>query len=404
MAIFRKPRHTPSREIGLYIHIPFCAEKCMYCDFYSLPCGGMGDADMARLTDDYCDAVMLQLEDQAGIAGQCVVDSVYLGGGTPTMLSSRQLVDMLDCVCDNYKVASDAEITVEANPGTVEKFGKKGLMGLRRAGVSRVSMGMQSGDDAELRALGRIHRAEDVRSSVESLREAGIENISLDLMYGIPLQTRDSLFDSIDAAAALEPKHISLYGLTIEPGTPFDTVKDKLDLPGDDEMADMYLAAVEYLRRLGYRQYEISNFALPGWACRHNLRYWRGGEYLGFGPAAASFFDRRRTRIGRHLDAYIDAMRADGNLAPLCDEDELISGEDERSEYIMLHLRLVEGVSDAEYLSRYGEDFGERYQVSLLRMLSGGYITHENGRWVLTPQGMYVSNYILSDLLAVDGR
>ena len=178
MAIFRKPRHTPSREIGLYIHIPFCAEKCMYCDFYSLPCGGMGDADMARLTDDYCDAVMLQLEDQAGIAGQCVVDSVYLGGGTPTMRSSRQLVDMLDCVCDNYKVASDAEITVEANPGTVEKFGKKGLMGLRRAGVSRVSMGMQSGDDAELTqsySLNLYDKAKDTEKEITVTNERNKE-------------------------------------------------------------------------------------------------------------------------------------------------------------------------------------------------------------------------------------
>ena len=402
MPIFRKPRLTPRREIGLYIHIPFCESKCMYCDFYSLPCAGMTDGEMNRLTDDYCDAVMLQLEDQAGIAGQCVVDSVYIGGGTPTMLSARQIVDMLDCVCDNYKVAADAEITVEANPGTVERFGRKGLASLMKAGVSRVSMGMQSADASELRALGRIHRMEEVRSSAAALREAGIENFSVDLMYGIPLQTRDSMFDSIDAAASLEPKHISLYGLTIEPGTPFDAARDKLDLPDDDQMADMYLSAVEYLRQLGYRQYEISNFAQPGWACRHNLRYWRGGEYLGFGPAAASYFDRRRTRIGRHLDAYIDTMRADGDLAPLYDEDVLVSGEDERSEYIMLHLRLVEGVSDAEYLSRYGEDFGERYQVSLLRMLGGGYITHDDGRWVLTPQGMYVSNYILSELLATD--
>lgn len=354
------------------MHIPFCASKCGYCDFYSIPCPAASTSGRVRLIDDYCDALMLQMEDEGKRVSDCLVDSAYIGGGTPTMLSQRQLLDLLDCLCDNFKVPVDAEITLEANPGTVERFTRRELSALKAAGISRVSMGAQSSQDEELAALGRIHKFSDVRSSFGLLREAGFDNISLDLMYGIPQQTMESFFASLDDIISLRPEHISLYGLAVEPGTPFEAVRDQLILPSDDQMYEMYISAVDYLGSAGYPQYEISNFARPGRESRHNLRYWRGGEYLGFGAAAASFYGRRRTRIARDIDSYINIMRADGNLKPLYDEDEYDSDEDVRQEYIMLRLRLAEGISDSDYLARFGESFADRYQVDLLRLLRGG--------------------------------
>ncbi|MEG1988970.1 MAG: radical SAM family heme chaperone HemW, partial [Oscillibacter sp.] len=272
---------TALKPLGLYVHIPFCKSKCVYCDFYSLP------GSEARM-DAYTDALCAHLTETAPFAAGHRVDTVYFGGGTPSYLGVKRLTKILSVIQKKYQVAKDAEITLEANPDSADRW--KDLRTLRRAGFNRVSLGMQSACDGELAAIGRIHTMAQVTAAVENCRKAKLKNVSLDLIYGLPGQTLDRWKDNLSAAVALAPQHLSCYGLKVEEGTPLWEKKDSADLPGDEVQAEMYLYTVEFLREHGYAQYEISNFAQPGFASRHNLKYWQLQEYAGFGPGAHSDF------------------------------------------------------------------------------------------------------------------
>lgn len=385
---------TERKPLGLYIHVPFCKQKCIYCDFYSLP-------HQEPRMDDYTAAVCAHLTETAPFAAGHMVDTVYIGGGTPTYLGADRLGKILKTVHKKYRVAKDAEITLEANPDSAGDW--KALRALRRAGVNRVSLGMQSACDEELSAIGRVHTQAQTAAAVEAVRRAGIKNLSLDLIYGLPDQTPERWQENLSAAVALEPEHLSCYGLKVEEGTPLFQRREAYNLPGDDAQADMYLYTVEFLERMGYGQYEISNFARPGMESRHNLKYWHLDEYAGFGPGAHSDFGGVRYAYARDLDAYI---RGVATGSPMLSESERIPPLDRDTEYVMLGLRLREGLDPREFERRFRRRFN-CFVPFLEQCRQNGYACEEEGRWHLTPKGFLVSNQIIGgmlDALAQDKR
>ena len=375
------------KPLGLYIHIPFCKQKCVYCDFYSLP------REEGRM-DDYVDALCAHLTETAPFAAGHQVDTVYFGGGTPSYLGEKRLVKILKTVLKRYQVARDAEITLEANPDSAGDW--KALKALRKAGFNRVSLGMQSACDEELQSIGRVHTMDQVRGAVEAAREAGFDNLSLDLIYGLPHQTLDRWAENLSAAADLAPEHISCYGLKVEEGTPLYEIRDAVDLPSDDDQADMYLAAVEALRGHGFRQYEISNFSRKGLYSRHNMKYWTGGEYLGFGPSASSDFAGKRFTLVRDLQTYIQGIKTGGNVM---DDIQEIPLRERAGEYLMLRLRTSVGIQGDEYEKQFLLPFAPLEEVLYKHRTYYRAERSDDGRWTLTPKGFLVSNDIISDLL-----
>ena len=368
--------------LGLYLHIPFCKQKCVYCDFYSLP---RREEDM----DAYVSALERQLARYAPAAADRDVDSVYFGGGTPSYLGAARLCRLLGGVRAAFRVLPQAEITFEANPDSAQDA--EALSALRRAGFNRVSLGMQSAAGAELRSIGRIHTMAQVRASVEAARRAGFDNLSLDLIYGLPGQSLSRWRENLAAAVELGPEHLSCYGLKAEPGTPLYARRDTL--PGDEVQADMYLETVDFLEGRGYRQYEISNFAKPGRESRHNLKYWTLGEYLGLGPGAHSDFQGRRFAWARDLEAFLRGE-------PPRSEDQAMTQRDRAEEWLMLSLRLVRGLDMAAWEERLGRPFAP-FLPLLRRCEAAGYATQEGNRWRLTPRGFLLSNQIIGQLLAL---
>lgn len=381
------------KPLGLYIHVPFCASKCAYCDFYSFV---PQDEEVQR---HYAAALQLQMEDAAEACRAHTVDSVFIGGGTPTVLPPKLLHRVIDSVWRNFHLSEDVEITLEANPATVDY---RGLKKLHRAGVSRLSMGLQSAHARELTALGRIHTREDFERSFSDARDAGFDNINIDLMYGIPQQTAASFLKSLDTAALLAPEHLSVYGLKIEEGTPFWDARESLPLPGEDAEYEMYMTCVEHLASRGYEQYEISNFARPGFRCRHNLKYWTLGEYLGFGAAAHSDFGGERFAAARDASLYIDGMEIVDAADSIWSERNVIGEAERKYEFVMLGLRLREGISCHEFTARFGDSLDSYCGLRLREYIDAGFVTFDGDRYAFTPKGMYVSNYILSSVLPMD--
>ena len=379
---------TPERPLGLYIHIPFCKQKCAYCDFYSL-------AGNESRMDTYTDALCADLTEQSQYVGSYRVDTVYFGGGTPSYLGEKRLVRILKTILKKYTVAKDAEITLEANPDSATDW--KALRALRRAGFNRISLGMQSACDEELRDIGRIHTAAQTRQAVENCRKAGFENLSLDLIYGLPNQTMERWQENLAAAVALQPQHLSCYGLKVEEGTPLFARKDSASLPDDEAQADFYLYTVEYLRAAGYAQYEISNFARLGKESRHNLKYWQLGEYMGFGPGAHSDLGGVRYAYDRSLDAYIRGVTAH---APIFSEQDRIPPADRDTEWVMLGLRTVSGLDPREFERRFRRRFA-CFLPFLNQCAQAGYALEEEGRWHLTPKGFLLSNQIIGQMLDI---
>lgn len=387
MKIAKKP-------LGLYLHIPFCKQKCVYCDFYSLP-------RSEERMDAYTDALCAHLSEISAFAQSYQVDSIYFGGGTPSYLGAKRLTKLLKTALKKYDVSKTAEITFEANPDSAQDV--RALRSLRRAGFNRISLGMQSACDEELKAIGRVHTAADAAAAVAAARKAGFQNLSLDLIYGLPDQTLDRWQANLSAAVDLGPEHLSCYGLKVEEGTPLFSMAEKLDLPGDDAQADMYLYTVEYLAQHGYAQYEISNFAKPERESRHNLKYWTLGEYAGFGPGAHSDFGGVRYAYPRDLDRYLEGV---SGHASVLSESEDIPPQERDTEWIMLGLRTVRGLSPQEFEHRFRRRF-RCFLPFLQQCEEAGYAVFDSGRWHLTPRGFLVSNQIIGgmlDALAEDKR
>ena len=370
-----------AHPLGLYLHIPFCKSKCAYCDFYSL--SGREDR-----MDAYTAALERHLIEVAPQAAQHSVDTVYFGGGTPSYLGEKRLVKLLKAVKKHYHVDPHAEITLEANPDSAGDW--KALRALRRAGFNRISLGVQSTDDVCLRALGRIHTWQQVQEAVAACRRAKFPDVSLDLIYGLPGQTMEQWEKTLSDALTLQPEHLSCYGLKLEEGTPLYDRRESLNLPDGDLQADMYLYAVELLTQNGYQQYEISNFAQPGYESRHNLKYWMLEEYAGFGPGAYSDFGGVRYGYTRDLDGYI-AGRLD--LA----ESERISPQEREMEYIMLRLRTARGIDIREFENRFRQRFAPLAAI-LESCAAHGLARQTETGWCLTPRGFLVSNRIIGDL------
>lgn len=382
--LIKRPNKTP---LGLYIHVPFCRSKCQYCDFYS-----MATKDDS-LIDGYLDAVCDHIKEAGELAPGYQVDTIYFGGGTPSFFGAEGIAVILTTIRRNFDVQDNAEITVECNPDSVSD---RLLHRLRAEGVNRLSLGIQSDDDDMLRKLGRPHTYSQAVMAYQRMRKAGFRNISVDLMYGLPGQDLQDWAETLDNVLRLNPEHISCYGLKIEEGTPFAEVKDVLNLPDDDTQADMYLTAVETLRGRGFRQYEISNFCRKGLLSKHNMKYWTGGEYLGFGPSASSDFAGKRYTLKRDLQAYISGIRDGGDIIEDLQE---IPTRERAGEYLMLRLRTNLGIEAREYEKLYLLPFAPLEDVLEKQRRLFHATQTDTGRWVLTPKGMLVSNDIISDLL-----
>lgn len=367
--------------LGLYIHIPFCKAKCAYCDFYSL-------AHSEEKMDAYMAALLRHLEEVAPRAAGMQVDTVYFGGGTPSYLGAARLCRILQTVLRRYDVARDAEITLEANPDSAGDW--KELRRLRRAGFNRLSLGVQSTDDALLRRIGRVHTYEQVQQAVKAARQAKFTNLSLDLIYGLPGQTMEDWQRTLADAVALGPEHLSCYGLKLEEGTPLWQQRQTLTLPDDDAQADMYLYTVAALGEMGYEQYEISNFAKPGKASRHNLKYWNMEEYAGFGPGAHSDFGGVRYGYVRDIDSYIA-----GKLVLSESENDSTLARD--YEYVMLSLRTAAGIDRQTFEKRYRQRF-QPMETLFEQYEKAGLALPTEGGWRLTPKGFLVSNSIIAAL------
>lgn len=384
MAFFNsKKNKTP---LGIYVHIPFCASKCEYCDFYSLR------DQPESVMDSYLDVVCRHIQETGALAPEYVVDTVYFGGGTPTHFGAEGLAEILTQIRRSFDVSDSAEITFEANPESVTDALLKRL---RAEGFNRVSLGIQCDDDEILAKIGRPHTYEQAVSAYDRIRHFGFQNVSVDLMYGLPGQSLGAWQQTLENVLTLHPEHISCYGLKVEEGTPMYGYQEYADLADDDTQADMYLSGVEILKEHGYRQYEISNFARRGKVSRHNLKYWMGMEYIGFGPDASSDFAGKRYSYVRSLPEYIAGIRNGGQIIRELNQ---IPTRERAGEYVMMRLRTIGGINRQEYESAFLLPF-DPLEKLLQMNEQHGLARFENQRWHLTPQGFLVSNSIISDLL-----
>lgn len=366
----------------IYIHIPFCVRKCAYCDFLSAP--GSEEAKAS-----YTEALLREIE--AVKTEKREVSSIFVGGGTPSALSPSLMGDIFEKIHKSFSVAPDAEITIEANPGTLSK---EKLFLYRNVGINRLSLGLQSPEAAELKSLGRIHTYEEFLESFSLAREAGFQNINVDLMCALPEQTYEGWVRNLRTVAALHPEHISAYSLIIEEGTPF--AKRKLNLPDEDTEYRMYEDTAGILAEYGYEQYEISNYAKKDLVCQHNVGYWTRKEYLGLGLGAASLWGNQRFSNTSDFSLYLNNS---GFPEKIRGDRETLSLEAEMSEFMFLGLRMTKGVSKAEFLEGFGVPIESVYGKVLDKYKSVGLLEETEGRIFLTRAGIHVSNGVMAEFL-----
>lgn len=365
-----------SNTIGIYVHIPFCKSKCPYCDFFS---ANSSETDY----DIYCNELKKKFKYWSAKINKEVA-TIYFGGGTPSVLGAKRLCSLLESIKSNFKIINNPEITVEVNPDTGKSLD---FCALSNAGFNRISIGMQSAVESELKQLGRIHNSNDAKQTVLNAQNAGINNISLDLMMGIPNQTIDTLENSIKFCAECKVAHISSYILKVEKNTPFYKLKSNLNLADEDMQAQMYLHSVSLLEKLGYKQYEISNFALKGFESKHNINYWQCGEYIGVGPSAHSFLDGKRFYYDRNMKNFTDnKIVFDG-----------YGGSED--EYIMLALRLKRGLVFNDFSKKFGKQISDNIINKAKRLADNKYLEIDDKHICLTPKGFLVSNAIICELI-----
>lgn len=396
------------KKLEIYVHIPFCAKKCAYCDFLSFP-GNM------RMRREYTDKLLEEIRIQSIFVREYQVDTIFLGGGTPSVLDVTDITAIMGTLKEHYDIAPDAEITIEVNPGTVKM---EGLVAYREAGINRVSMGLQSADDTELRYLGRIHTYDEFLKSFQRVRMAGFTNVNVDLISAIPGQTPESWRNTLKKTAMLKPEHISAYSLIVEEGTPFydrygghvemesyemsPEERRRLmalpDLPDEDTEREMYYMTRNCLAEQGYERYEISNYARPGFECRHNVGYWTGTEYLGLGLGASSYLEGCRFHNTSDFQSYVSAHFDDE--AEFCQalrqDMEQLSVKSKMEEFMFLGLRLTRGVSVEGFITRFGQSIRNVYGGVIDKLEREGLLEHKNGYYHLTERGLDLSNYAMS--------
>ena len=369
--------------LELYVHIPFCVRKCQYCDFLS------GPSD-EETKDRYIEALLKEIRAAEHTENYEIV-SVFIGGGTPSALKAEAIASIMRTLQEQFFFCEDAEVTIEANPGTVDL---EKLTIYRNVGINRLSLGLQSTDAEELKLLGRIHSYEEFLKSYEWAREAGFSNINIDLMFAIPGQTGEAWRQHLYQVAELNPEHISAYSLIIEEGTPF--AEQNLDLPDEDTEYQMYEDTAEILERYGYRQYEISNYAKQGYMCRHNAGYWQRREYLGFGLGASSLYRGMRFSNTRRMQEYLKESRNPDQIR----KDVTVLSRNERiEEFMFLGFRMTEGISEKKFEENFDVRLMDVYGDILQKYEETGFMEHIETKWRLTRKGIHVSNHILADFL-----
>jgi len=379
--------------MGVYVHIPFCEQKCSYCDFHSIVVGEVG------VFSDLVDSYLLSLRREAlyykPLWGGRTIHSLFLGGGTPNLVPPERLAALLAFLREELPCSGELEITIEANPHSLTPEGARVLVA---AGVNRVSLGAQAFQDELLQAIGRLHRAEHISQAVHNVRRAGIKNINLDLMFGLPGQSLEQWQDTLRQALALKPTHLSCYALTLEPETPLARWVEAgfAALPGEEEQVEMYQLARGLLRAAGYEHYEISNFALPGWRCRHNLLYWRNEPFIGLGSGAAGFIGGRRYLNVPDVQGYILSWEKG---SPLYEEYAELSRDEEMDETMMLGMRLLEGVDEEAFRRRFQVGFSEVYQGAIAELKAKELVEEAQGCLRVTERGLLLENRVSAAFL-----
>lgn len=380
------------KELELYIHIPFCVKKCSYCDFLSAPA-------TEQTREAYMAALFAEIRGNAEKYRERIVTTIFIGGGTPSLLSGRTVIQLMAELQKSFCVAENAEITMEVNPGTVTT---EKLQDFRKAGINRISIGMQSAQEPELKMLGRIHDFDCFCRGYREAVEAGYENINVDIMSGLPGQTMETYRDTLEKVLHLSPvpQHISAYSLIVEEGTPFATMKEKgeLPLPEEDTERAMYEETIEVLAQYGFRRYEISNYARKGYECRHNVGYWIRRDYLGLGIGAASLVDNRRFQNGRDLAAYLE------HPLDCREEEQILTVEEQMEETMFLGLRLTRGVSYENFEKKFGRSLEEVYGAVIAQNIADGLLTvrcEKTGEHflALTGRGLDLGNYVMAQFL-----
>ena len=392
-----------NNQLGIYIHIPFCVQKCVYCDFLSAP--ATNDVKIK-----YIEALKKEIE-LVGLNNKekdIEVNSIFFGGGTPSCIDPELIQSVLDTVKNNFRVNEFAEITIECNPGTLSE---DKAYSYRNAGINRISFGLQSCDDKELKMLGRIHDFDDFRDSFRMARNYGFNNINVDLMTGLPGQTKESLLKTLKTALAFKPEHISAYGLILEEGTVlFDRINEYPPIPSEELDRQMYDITRKSFTKSGYVQYEISNYAKPGYECIHNLKYWNREEYLGFGIGAASFIDEKRYSNITDINSYIDITSKlmdevmdnkliNIDLSSLYASFEKLDINDAKEEFMFLGLRKIQGISILDYKEKFNQEIYEQYSKEIEDNINKGLLILENNRLKLTTKGIDISNTVMSDFI-----
>lgn len=374
------------KDLGIYVHIPFCLQKCGYCDFVSF-CS----TDEQR--EEYVSALITEIEKLSPFAKERTISTVYIGGGTPTTLSNSQLSRILNSLHENFDIKEDAEITVEANPETVTL---KLMRSLKDAGVNRISLGVQAMQDKHLKAIGRIHDVKKVIEAYASCKIAGFNNINYDLIFALPNQSKNEFLDGLCDLLKLEPPHLSLYSLQLEEGTPLYADKNNLKFVSEDEERNIYYEAREILKASGLYQYEISNFAKQGFESRHNLRYWNCSEYLGIGLNASSYFNNVRYTNPCDLTEYLNFVQ---NFKPLYKENDALTENEQMSEILVLGLRKTDGIKLKDFEQKFKKDIFSVFKKQINKHIESGLISLSEDKLYLTEKGIDLSNQVLCDFI-----
>jgi len=376
-------------KLGLYIHIPFCNTKCPYCSFFSIV------VENELIKRNYLDALKKEIEIYRQKYPEIVIQSIYLGGGTPTTLSGRLIVEILGICYKYFKIDKDIEITIESNPATFDSK-KAGI--IFQAGVNRLSIGAQSFSNKLLKNIGRIHDKKQIINSYHIARATGFKNINIDLMFGLPGQTISQFNKTLEEIVQLHPEHISLYGLSIEPGTPFEKLFEKgiIKIPSDDIAYAMYQKAIDFFNNYGYEQYEISNFALPGKYCFHNRIYWENQPYLGLGASSTSYIKNIRFKNYSDLNQYIYLL--ENNILPI-ESKEILPLKEEMAEIVILHLRMMAGLEKSDFITRFNVPIESVFVDKLKRLKPQGLLDDNESHYFLTRKGISLSNIVFMEFL-----